>query len=113
LRQNVVSELVEDSETLIVDSTLLSVLHPRQVNQPGGFDPPEDCSEGFDGLFGARAQRRGLRRYLEGLLSPAKHNSRGQKRCLTGSSGNERLLFMLPTDHAQLTTGKRPRAPLA
>jgi len=31
LRRDVVSELVGDPETLIVDSTLLSVLHPRQV----------------------------------------------------------------------------------
>jgi len=31
LRRDVVSELVRDPETLIVDSTLLSVLHPRQV----------------------------------------------------------------------------------
>ena len=32
------SELVGDPETLIVDSTLLSVLHPRQVKQSGGFE---------------------------------------------------------------------------
>jgi hypothetical protein len=38
LRQDVVSELVGDPETLIVDSTLLSVLHPRQVKQSGGFE---------------------------------------------------------------------------
>jgi hypothetical protein len=37
LRQDVVAELVGDPETLIVDSTLLSVLHPRQVGQYAGF----------------------------------------------------------------------------
>jgi hypothetical protein len=38
LRQDVVAELVGDPETLIVDSTLLEVLHPRQVKQSAGFD---------------------------------------------------------------------------
>jgi len=40
LGQDVVSELVGDPETLIVDSTLLSVfLHPsRQVEQSSGFE---------------------------------------------------------------------------
>src|SRR4051794_8664750 len=39
LRKDVVSdELVGDPETLILDSTLLSVLHPRQVEQSGGFE---------------------------------------------------------------------------
>jgi hypothetical protein len=38
LGQDVVSELVGDPETLIIDSTLLSVLHPRQVEQSGGFE---------------------------------------------------------------------------
>jgi hypothetical protein len=37
LRQDVVAELVGDPETLIVDSTLLSVLHPHQVRQSAGF----------------------------------------------------------------------------
>jgi hypothetical protein len=37
LRREVVAELVGDPETLIVDSTLLSVLHPRQVSQSAGF----------------------------------------------------------------------------
>ena len=37
LRREIVRELVGDPETLIVDSTLLSVLHPRQVEQPAGF----------------------------------------------------------------------------
>src|SRR3954462_13728938 len=38
LRQDVVAELVGEPETLIVDSTLLEVLHPRQVKQSTGFD---------------------------------------------------------------------------
>jgi hypothetical protein len=38
LRRNVVAELVgNDPETLLVDSTLLSVLHPRQVGQSADF----------------------------------------------------------------------------
>ncbi len=37
LRREIVRELVGDPETLIVDSTLLSVLHPRQVKQSAGF----------------------------------------------------------------------------
>ena len=37
LRQDVVAELVGDPETLLVDSTLLSVLHPRQLGQSAGF----------------------------------------------------------------------------
>ena len=38
LRRAVVAELVGEPETLVVDSTLLAVLHPRQVNQSAGFD---------------------------------------------------------------------------
>ena len=37
LRREIVPELVGDPETLIADSTLLSVLHPRQVKQSAGF----------------------------------------------------------------------------
>jgi len=37
LRRDVLSEMVGDPETLLVDSTLLSVLHPRQVPQSSGF----------------------------------------------------------------------------
>ncbi len=36
--------------------------------------PLEDYAQGFDDLFGARAQRHGFRRYLEGLLLPAERN---------------------------------------
>jgi hypothetical protein len=38
LRRCVLPELVGDPETLIVDSTLLEVLHPRQVSQSAGFE---------------------------------------------------------------------------
>jgi hypothetical protein len=38
LRRAIVGELVGDPETLIVDSTLLEVLHPRQVSQSAGFE---------------------------------------------------------------------------
>jgi len=38
LRRVVLAELAGDPETLIVDSTLLPVLHPRQVRQSSGFD---------------------------------------------------------------------------
>ena len=37
LRRGVVAELVGEPETLVVDSTLLSVLHPRQVKQSAGW----------------------------------------------------------------------------
>ena len=37
LRKEILPELVGDPETLIVDSTLLSVLHPREVSLSGGW----------------------------------------------------------------------------
>lgn len=37
LRRAIVAELVGDPETLLVDSTLLAVMHPRQVGQSAGF----------------------------------------------------------------------------
>lgn len=37
LRRSVLPELVGDPETLVVDSTLLEVLHPRQVKQSAGW----------------------------------------------------------------------------
>jgi hypothetical protein len=37
LRREILPELVGEPETLIVDSTLLEVLHPRQVPQSAGF----------------------------------------------------------------------------
>jgi len=38
LRRAILAELVGEPETLIVDSTLLEVLHPRQVSQSAGFE---------------------------------------------------------------------------
>jgi hypothetical protein len=38
LRRAVLGELAGDPGTLVVDSTLLAVLHPRQVEQSPGFD---------------------------------------------------------------------------
>lgn len=38
LRRAVVPELVGDPETLVIDSTLLAVLHPRRVAQSAGFE---------------------------------------------------------------------------
>src|SRR3712207_3647448 len=37
LRRELLSEMVGDPERLLIDSTLLSVLHPRQVSQGSGF----------------------------------------------------------------------------
>jgi hypothetical protein len=38
LRRAILPELVGEPETLVVDSTLLGVLHPRQVKQSAGFE---------------------------------------------------------------------------
>src|ERR671911_2231259 len=38
LQSAILGELVGDPETLIVDSTLLEVVHPRQVSQSAGFE---------------------------------------------------------------------------
>ena len=40
LRQEILPEIVGEPETLIVDSTLLAVLHPRQVRQSAGWRNP-------------------------------------------------------------------------
>jgi len=37
LRREILPELIGEPETLLVDSTLLEVLHPRQVGQSAGF----------------------------------------------------------------------------
>jgi hypothetical protein len=37
LRRQILTEMIGEPETLLVDSTLLSVLHPRQVSQGPGF----------------------------------------------------------------------------
>lgn len=38
LRRTVVGELVGEPETLLVDSTLIEILHPRQVSQSAGME---------------------------------------------------------------------------
>jgi DDE family transposase len=43
LRREILPELVGDPETLLIDSTLLEVLHPRQVSQSAGWG---NASEG-------------------------------------------------------------------
>jgi Transposase DDE domain len=40
LRREILPELVGEPETLLVDSTLLEVLHPRQVSQSAGWGSP-------------------------------------------------------------------------
>lgn len=37
LRREILSELIGEPETLLIDSTLLEVLHPRQVSQSAGW----------------------------------------------------------------------------
>ena len=57
LRRDVVSELVGDPETLIVDSTLLSVLHPRhprQVGQSAGSDGAAWVRWGSFSVYGVK-----------------------------------------------------------
>lgn len=55
LRRAVVGELVGDPETLIVDSTLLSVLHPRQVKQSAaGFDGAAWVRWGSFSVYGVK-----------------------------------------------------------
>ncbi len=54
LRRAVVPELVGDPETLVVDSTLLAVLHPRQVAQSAGFEGAAWTRWGSFALYGAK-----------------------------------------------------------
>ena len=54
LRRDVVSELVGDPETLLVDSTLLSVLHPRQVEQSAGFEGAAWVRWGSFSVYGVK-----------------------------------------------------------
>jgi hypothetical protein len=54
LRRHVLPELVGDPETLIVDSTLLEVLHPRQVKQSAGFDGAAWVRWGSFALYGVK-----------------------------------------------------------
>ncbi len=54
LRRNVVAELVGAPETLVVDSTLLKVLHPRQVRQSAGFDGAAWVRWGTFSVYGVK-----------------------------------------------------------
>jgi hypothetical protein len=54
LRWGVVNELVGEPETLIVDSTLLSVLHPRQVPQSASFEGAAWVRWGSFSVYGVK-----------------------------------------------------------
>src|SRR3982750_1580916 len=54
LRRTIVPELVGDPETLIVDSTLLEVLHPRQVPQSAGFEGAAWVRWGSFSVYGVK-----------------------------------------------------------
>jgi len=50
----VVADLVGDPETLIVDSTLLEVLRPRQVGQSAGFEGATWVRWGSFSVYGVK-----------------------------------------------------------
>ncbi len=54
LRRDVVAELIGEPETLIVDSTLLSVLHPRQISQSAGFEGAAWVRWGSFSVYGVK-----------------------------------------------------------
>jgi hypothetical protein len=54
LRRAVLAELVGEPETLIVDSTLLSVSHPRQVKQSAGFEGAAWVRWGSFSVYGVK-----------------------------------------------------------
>ena len=54
LRRSVLPELVGEPETLLVDSTLLSVLHPRQVSQSAGFEGASWVRWGSFSVYGVK-----------------------------------------------------------
>jgi hypothetical protein len=54
LRRAILSELVGEPETLIVDSTLLSVLHPREVSQGSGFEGASWVRWGSFSVYGVK-----------------------------------------------------------
>jgi hypothetical protein len=54
LRRAILPELVGDPETLIVDSTLLSVLHPRQAGQSAGFEGAAWVRWGTFSVYGVK-----------------------------------------------------------
>jgi hypothetical protein len=54
LRRAILPELVGEPETLIVDSTLLPVLHPRQVSQSDGFEGAAWVRWGSFSVYGVK-----------------------------------------------------------
>jgi hypothetical protein len=54
LRRALLTDLVGDPETLVVDSTLLEVLHPRQVNQAEGFEGAAWVRWGSFSVYGVK-----------------------------------------------------------
>jgi len=54
LRRAVLAELVGEPETLVVDSTLLEVLHPRQVSQSAGFEGAAWVRWGSFAVYGVK-----------------------------------------------------------
>ena len=54
LRRDVLYEMVGEPETLLVDSTLLSVLHPRQVSQGSGFSGAAWVRWGSFSVYGVK-----------------------------------------------------------
>src|SRR3712207_4058859 len=54
LRRDVLSVMIGDPETLLVDSTLLSILHPRQVSQGSGFSGAAWVRWGSFSVYGVK-----------------------------------------------------------
>jgi hypothetical protein len=54
LRRTVVTELVGEPETLLIDSTLLSVMHPREVSQSAGFEGAAWVRWGSFSVYGVK-----------------------------------------------------------
>ena len=54
MRRQILPELVGNPETLIVDSTLLEALHPRQVGQSAGFDGAAWVRWGSFSIYGVK-----------------------------------------------------------
>jgi hypothetical protein len=54
LRRAILEKLIGDPETLLIDSTLLELLHPRQVEQSGGFDGASWVRWGSFSVYGMK-----------------------------------------------------------
>jgi len=54
LRRTILPELVGEPETMIVDSTLLSVLNPRQIGQSAGFEGAAWVRWGTFSVYGVK-----------------------------------------------------------